>query len=315
MVGISGLAGFASSMLLQTGDIVNIAVAGIAILIIVIILVAASIKVVREYQRIVNFRLGKVQAEKGPGIVLVFPVIDRPVRVDLRERFLQIPHQTCITKDNAPVDIDFIIYFKVISAADSVVQVNNFEGAAMGIATTTLRAVIGDINLDEVLSKREDINAVLRTKLDEVTIRWGVKVTNVEIREILPPKNVSDAMILQMSAERSRRAVVTEAEGKKSAAITVAEGERQSAILKAEGGKQSAILQAEGYAQALSTVFGAAKSIDQKTLTIQYLDTLKALGSSPATKFILPAEFTQLVEPIKSMIAAAEHEASKGGED
>ncbi len=315
MVGITGFSVFANSLVLQTSDVVNFAITGIVVLILVIILVGASVKVVKEYQRIVNFRLGKVQAEKGPGIVMVFPVIDRPVRVDLRERFLQIPHQTCITKDNAPVDIDFIIYFKVINAADSVVQVNNFEGAAMGIATTTLRAVIGDINLDEVLSKREDINAVLRTKLDEVTIRWGVKVTNVEIREILPPKNVSDAMILQMSAERSRRAVVTEAEGKKSAAITVAEGDRQSAILRAEGSKQSAILQAEGYAQALSTVFGAAKTIDQKTLTIQYLDTLKALGSSPSTKFILPTEFTQLLQPIRAMIESAEKEASKGEQE
>ncbi len=299
-------------MALQLGGGAGIAAGAILGLILVVIVVAWSVKVVKEYQRIVNFRLGKVQAEKGPGIVMVFPVIDRPVRVDLRERFLQIPHQTCITKDNAPVDIDFIIYFKVINAADSVVQVNNFEGAAMGIATTTLRAVIGDINLDEVLSKREEINALLRTKLDDVTTRWGVKVTNVEIREILPPKNVSDAMILQMSAERSRRAVVTEAEGKKSAAITVAEGDRQSSILRAEGNKQSAILQAEGYAQALSTVFGAAKAIDQKTLTIQYLDTLKALGSSPATKFVLPAEFTQLIQPIKAMIQSAETEAAKG---
>ena len=297
---------------MQLGGGAGIAAGAILGLILVVIVVAWSVKVVKEYQRIVNFRLGKVQAEKGPGIVMVFPVIDRPVRVDLRERFLQIPHQTCITKDNAPVDIDFIIYFKVINAADSVVQVNNFEGAAMGIATTTLRAVIGDINLDEVLSKREEINALLRTKLDDVTTRWGVKVTNVEIREILPPKNVSDAMILQMSAERSRRAVVTEAEGKKSAAITVAEGDRQSSILRAEGNKQSAILQAEGYAQALSTVFGAAKAIDQKTLTIQYLDTLKALGSSPATKFVLPAEFTQLIQPIKAMIQSAETEAAKG---
>ena len=159
-----------------------------------------SIKIVREYQRIVVFRFGRALAQKGPGIVFIYPIIDVPVRVDLRERFLTIPHQTCITKDNAPVDVDFIIYFKVISASDSVIQVQNFEGAAMGIATTTLRAVVGDINLDEVLSKRENINAILRTKLDEVTTRWGVKVTNVEIREILPPKNVSDAMSLVITS-------------------------------------------------------------------------------------------------------------------
>ena len=289
----------------------GVAIGAFIFVIIVLIFLFASIKIVKEYERIVNFRLGKAQAEKGPGIVIVIPGIDRPVRVDLRERYLTIPHQTCITKDNAPVDIDFIIYMKVISAADSVIKVSNFEGAAMGIATTTLRAVIGDIILDEVLSKREEINAVLRTKLDEVTTRWGVKVTNVEIREILPPKTVSDAMILQMSAERSRRAVVLEADGKKTATITVAEGDKQSAILRAEGQKQAAILNAEGYSQALTTIFGAAKGIDEKTLMIQYLDTLKTLGSSPSTKWILPMEFTELIKPFRSVLATAESGESK----
>ncbi len=264
-----------------------------------------SIKIVREYQRIVVFRFGRALAQKGPGIVFIYPIIDVPVRVDLRERFLTIPHQTCITKDNAPVDVDFIIYFKVISASDSVIQVQNFEGAAMGIATTTLRAVVGDINLDEVLSKRENINAILRTKLDEVTTRWGVKVTNVEIREILPPKNVSDAMIMQMSAERSRRAVVTEAEGKKQATITVAEGDKQSNILRAEGDRQSAILRAEGYAMALSTIFSAAKEIDQKTMALQYLDMMKTLGSSNSTKYVIPMEFTEMFRPFTETLRAA----------
>jgi regulator of protease activity HflC (stomatin/prohibitin superfamily) len=192
-----------------------------------------------------------------------------------------------------------------------VIRVNNFEGAAMGIATTTLRAVIGDIILDEVLSKREEINATLRTKLDEVTTRWGVKVTNVEIREILPPKNVSDAMILQMSAERSRRAVVLEADGRKTATVTVAEGDKQSAILRAEGARQAAILNAEGYAQALSTIFGAAKGVDEKTLMLQYLDALKTLGASPSTKFVLPLEFTELIRPIRNVLTAAEGGSSR----
>src|SRR2546427_10690632 len=207
MWGFVSLIDLGSVTALEGADLVGAAVGAFVFVITVLILLCASLKVVKESERIVNFRLGKAQAEKGPGIVGVIPGIDKPVRVDLRERFLTIPHQTCITKDNAPVDVDFIVYFKVASAADSVIRVNNFEGAAMGIATTTLRAVVGDIILDEVLSKREEINALLRTKLDEVTTRWGVKVTNVEIREILPPKNVTDAMILQMSAERSRRAV------------------------------------------------------------------------------------------------------------
>src|SRR5712691_3796911 len=314
MWGFVSLLDLGSVTALQGADLVGAAVGAFVFVIIVLILLFASLKVVKEYERIVNFRLGKAQAEKGPGIVVVIPGIDKPVRVDLRERFLTIPHQTCITKDNAPVDVDFIVYFKVASAADSVIRVNNFEGAAMGIATTTLRAVVGDIILDEVLSKREEINALLRTKLDEVTTRWGVKVTNVEIREILPPKNVTDAMILQMSAERSRRAVVIEADGRKTATVTIAEGDKQSAVLRAEGARQAAILAAEGYAQALSTIFGAAKGIDEKTLMIQYLDTLKTLGTSPATKFILPMEFTELIRTFRNVISTAEGGSARDGD-
>ena len=290
-------------------------VAVLVFLAIIALFLSMAIKIVREYERIVVFRFGRVLAEKGPGLVLIIPFIDSPKKVDLRERFIQVPHQTCITKDNAPVDVDFIVYYKVFNAADSVIQVQNFEGAAMGIATTTLRAVIGDIAFDEVLAKRESVNAILRTKLDEVTSRWGVKVANVEIREILPPKNVSDAMILQMSAERSRRAVVTEAEGKKTATVTVAEGDKQSQILRAEGDRQAAILRAEGYAQALNTVFGAAKSIDSKTMVLQYLDTLKTIGSSPATKFIFPMEFTELMAPIQKFLNSSSSDAKASKDD
>jgi regulator of protease activity HflC (stomatin/prohibitin superfamily) len=175
--------------------------------------------------------------------------------------------------------------------------VGNFAGASQGIATTTLRAVIGDIMLDDVLAQREHINTVLRTKLDEVTERWGNKVTAVEIREILPPREVQEAMTRQMSAERTRRAVVTEAEGKKQATVTVAEGDKQSAILRAEGGKQAQILAAEGYAMALETIFNAAKGVDAKTMSLQYLDTLKVMGASPSTKFVFPMEFTNLLKP------------------
>jgi len=284
--------------------------------IILLVFLFSSIRVVKEYERIVVFRFGRALAEKGPGIVFILPKIDVPVTVDLREKFLTVPHQTCITKDNTPVDVDFIIYFKVVNASNSVIQVQDFEGAALGIATTTLRAVIGDIMLDEVLSKRENINAILRTKLDEVTTRWGVKITNVEIREIVPPKNVQDAMVLQMSAERNRRAVVTEAEGKKAAAITVAEGEKQSNILRAEGERQSNILRAEGerqaailgadgYALALTTIYNAAKQIDNKTLALQYLDALKKIGSSPSTKYVIPMEFTELVKPFTETLKGA----------
>jgi regulator of protease activity HflC (stomatin/prohibitin superfamily) len=267
------------------------------ILVVGLIVLSNSVKIVREYKRLVVFRLGRSIGQRGPGIVFLIPIVDTSISVDLRELFLEIPQQTCITKDNAPISIDFLIYWKVLDPALSVIKVGNFAAASQGIATTTLRAVVGDLGLDEVLSKREQINQVLRQKLDDVTERWGVKVTTVEIREIMPPKDVSDAMIRQMSAERTRRAVIIEAEGTKAAAITVAEGQKQSEILKAEGDRQAAILRAEGFSLALDKIFSVAKNVDAKTLSLQYLETLKALGQSPATKYIFPMEFMNLLEP------------------
>ncbi|RLG53281.1 MAG: SPFH/Band 7/PHB domain protein [Thermoproteota archaeon] len=268
-------------------------------------LLSQAIKIVPEYRRIVVFRLGRFFGVKGPGIVFLIPIIDRPIEVDLREGFFSVPHQTCITKDNAPTDIDFLVYYKVIDPKASVINVQDFKAAALGLATTTLRAVVGDITLDETLAQRDRINQILRTKLDEVTERWGVKVTSVEIREIKPPTDVQEAMIKQMAAERTRRAMVTEAEGKKEAAIRVAEGEKQAAILKAEGERQAAILKAEGYAIALKTVFEVAREIDPKTLSLQYLEALKAIAASPATKIVLPLEFTSLIKPIAGLAEKA----------
>ncbi len=281
-----------------------------AAIFVVFYLLYAGIKVVREYQRLVVFRLGKSIGRKGPGIVYLIPIVDKAVWVDLRELFLEIPSQTCITRDNAPINIDFLIYWKVVDPEHSVIAVGDFAGAARGIATTTLRAVIGDISLDDVLARREQINQVLRTKMDEVTERWGVKVTTVEIREILPPKDVQEAMTRQMSAERTRRAVVTEADGKKQATITVAEGDKQSAILRAEGDRQASVLRAEGFSLALDTIFKIAQNVDGKTMALQYLDTLKALGAGPATKFIFPMEFSRLLGPLGDMVGKASEPGS-----
>ncbi len=292
-------------VLQTTADLVNFTLYALAA-IIVIGLIASAVKIIREYERIVVFRLGRLIGARGPGVIFIIPLINRFNKVDLRERFLEVPHQTCITKDNAPTDIDFLIYYKVIEATQSIVQVQNFEGASIGIATTTLRAVVGDIPLDELLAKREQINQVLRTKLDEVTERWGIKVTNVEIREIRPPQDVQEAMVRQMSAERTRRATVTEADGKREASILVAEGDKKSNILRAEGDRQASILRAEGYAGALNQIFGAAKGIDSKTMVLQYLDTLKALGASPSTKYIFPMEFTNLIAPLREYAKESE---------
>ena len=277
------------------------------VLLIGFIFLANAIRIVPEYQRLVVFRLGRSVGPKGPGIILLIPIVDRAVRVDLREQVRDVPHQESITKDNAPIKIDFLWYYKVIDPAESVLQVGNFESAAAGIAATTLRAVIGGIPLDDVLSEREHINNMLRTRLDEVTERWGVKVTNVEIREIIPPRDVQEAMTRQMSAERIRRALVTEsmgdqeasinrAEGTKQAAILSAQGERESNILRAEGEKQAQALRAEGFSVALEKIFSAAGKVDQKTMTLQYFETLKSIGASPSTKYIFPMEFTSMLD-------------------
>jgi regulator of protease activity HflC (stomatin/prohibitin superfamily) len=251
------------------------------------------------------FRLGRAIGTKGPGLILLIPLVDRGIRVDLREQYLEIPHQTAITEDNAPISIDFIVFTKVVDAQMSVLSVQNFEGAAQNIAATTLRSVVGDMPLDDVLAKREAMNEILRAKLDEVTERWGVKVTNVEIREIVPPNAVQEAMTRQMSAERTRRAVVTEAEGTKSAAITVAEGNKQSAILNAEGERQAAILRAEGFSLALSKIFEIARGVDANTMSLQYLEALKQIGASPSTKFIIPMEFATMLQNVTGLAERA----------
>jgi regulator of protease activity HflC (stomatin/prohibitin superfamily) len=257
---------------------------------------------VKDYQRIARFRFGRFEGMKGPGIVIAIPVVHSKVWIDTRTEVLEIPRQTNITKDNAPIDIDFLVYLRVDvnEAEKAVLEVEDYHSAVLGLATTTLRAVIGDIPLDDVLSQRDKINELIRSRLDQETARWGIKVTNVEIRELTPPREIQDAMNRQMSAERVRRAVVLEADGQRQANITVAEGEKQAAILRAEGDKQSAILRAEGFKEALTRIFEAARDVDDKTMTLQYLETLKALGASPSSKFLFPLEFTKMLEGLSA---------------
>jgi regulator of protease activity HflC (stomatin/prohibitin superfamily) len=278
----------------------------IAVLVFVLLFLYLSIRVVQQYERMVIFRLGRTDPKlvRDPGLRFLIPIIDRPYKVDIREKFIEIPSQTTITKDNAPINIDFLIYWYIVDPLRSIVNVQNFAGALQGIATTTLRAVIGDILLDDVLSKRDQINEVLRAKLDEQTERWGGKITTVEIREIIPPRDVQEAMNRMLSAERTRRAVITESEGTRQANINVAEGEKQANILRAEGKRQSQILEAEGYSNALEQIFGAARQVDEKTMTLQYLEALKALGASPSTKYVIPVELVELANRITGFTTA-----------
>ena len=270
-----------------------------------------GLNVTKQYQRLVVFTFGSYTGMRGPGIRWLWPFINNgSSTVDLREVPVPIPRQTSITRDNAPIDIDFFVYMRVIEdrPQDTILNVSDFGAAAQALAMTTLRAVVGEMDLDDVLSKRERINSQLQVKLDEVTVNWGVKVTRVEIKEVEPPRDVQEAMNRQLSAERTRRAAVTEAEGERDAEINRAEGERQAAVLRAEGSKQAAILEAqgdreasilraEGFSLGMERINQAAMQADPRTMSLQYFDTLKEIGGSPSTKFIFPMEFTSMLEP------------------
>ena len=295
----------------------------VLLLLALIAILRGAIRAVKEYERLVIFFIGRFRTVRGPGLTFVMPFVEQALNMDLREQFFDIEKQTAITKDNASIGIDFLVYFRITDPELATIRVKNVVAATTNIAITTLRAVIGDIVLDDVLSRREQINDVLRVKLDETTERWGVKITTVEIREIDPPRAILESMNRQMSAERDRRAEVILAEGERQAAIARAEGSKQASILEAEGQKQSQILQAEGerqsqllraegYASALSAISQQARDVDGKTMALQYMDMLEKVGSSPATKFVLPMELTGMAQ---NMMAAMSGMASSGGND
>tara|TARA_B110000263_G_scaffold46220_1_gene38354 strand:+ start:76 stop:921 length:846 start_codon:yes stop_codon:yes gene_type:complete len=263
----------------------------------------------KDYQRIARFRFGNFEGMKGPGPTWMIPIIHSGVLIDLRTEVIDIPRHTNITKDNAPIDIDYLLYIRVKEdqASKSVLEVENYKLAVIGLATTTLRAVVGEMTVDDVLSQRERINRVLRGKLADETERWGIEVTNVEIKTIEPAADIQESMNRQMAAERVRRAVIIEAEGTRQAAITVAEGSKQAAILNAEGQRQSeilaaegdqqaALLRAEGFSGALARVDKIASEVSPNAMSLQYFDTLTSMGQGESTKYIFPMEFTSLLK-------------------
>jgi len=278
------------------------------------------LKIVRQYERLAVFTLGKFNERtgvRGPGLQILIWPFQTGERIDLREEVINIPRQTNITRDNAPIDIDFLVYLRPIEseAQKVVLEVVNYHQAVIGMATTILRAVIGEMNVDDVLSQRERINQELRIKLDDTTGRWGIRVSAVEIKEIEPAPEIQEAMNRQMSAERIRRADVTEAEGKRQASITIAEGDklaeilraegnRQAEILTAEGDQQAAVLRAEGFSTALDRIHQVASDVDTNTISLQYFETLKEMGKGSATKFVFPMEFTNLLGPFAAMLSA-----------
>ena len=273
-------------------------------------------RVVNQYERMVVLRFGKLAGPpKEPGIRLVIPFIDRPIKLDIREQVDRVPTQKYITADNVVVDMDFVIYYKVMEdqVDKAVLEIENYRVATINLCFATLRAVIGSTTLTEALSERERIRDQVQLRMDEVTGRWGIKVRQVEINEIDPPMGVKAAMEREKSAaaiktaeitesEGSRQAQINRAEGEKQSAILTAEGARQAEILKAEGDQQAAILRAEGFSTALERINAVAQSADARTMSLQYFETLKQMGTGASTKFIFPLEFTNMIQGFVSSV-------------
>ncbi len=284
-------------------------------------------RVVKQYERMVVLRWGKFMNVRGPGLRVIVPFMDQPYKVDLREQVDRVPTQKYITSDNVVVDMDFVIYYRVLPDNDevrkSVMEIESYRVATINLSFATLRAVIGSTSLSEALSEREKIRDQLQVRMDEVTGRWGIKVSQVEINEIDPPPGVKAAMEREKSAAAIKTAEITESEGSRQAAINRAEGEKQSSILKAEGSRQSeiltaegdqqaAILRADGFSTALDRINNVAQGADARTMSLQYFETLKELGGSPATKFIFPMEFTGMLQSFVSSVA---QRGSEGGQN
>ena len=280
--------------------VVTIVVAAITIFVIVVLV--RSIRIIPQAYAGVVERLGRYHKTLTPGLNVLVPFIDR-VRplVDMRETVVSFPPQPVITEDNLVVSIDTVVYFQVTDARAATYEIANYLGAVEQLTTTTLRNVVGGLNLEEALTSRDNINGQLRVVLDEATGKWGIRVSRVELKAIDPPLSIQDSMEKQMRAERDRRAVILTAEGTKQSAILTAEGQRQSAILKAEGDARAAVLRAKGEAEAITTVFEAIHKgdPDPKLLGYQYLQMLPQIAQGESNKlWIVPSELTEALKGI-----------------
>ncbi|MFF0720692.1 SPFH domain-containing protein [Verrucosispora sp. NA02020] len=272
----------------------------IAFALISVITLAKSVRIVPQQRQDVVERLGRYKRTLNPGLNILVPFVDAVrTKVDMREQVVSFPPQPVITSDNLVVSIDTVLYFKVVDSVRATYEISNFLQAIEQLTVTTLRNVIGSLDLERALTSREEINRHLSGVLDETTGRWGIKVTRVEIKAIEPPPSIRDSMEKQMRAERDRRAAILNAEGHKQSQILSAEGEKQAAVLRADGDRQARILQAEGQAKAVRTVFDAIHQANpsQKVLAYQYLQALPQIANGTANKvWIVPAELTKALE-------------------
>ena len=284
---------------------VIIPILAVILLLAVIIVVLSGVKIIQPYEQAVYMRLGKYVRILNQGLNVVCPIVNEVVKMDLRTQVLDVPSQEVITKDNSPVNVDAIVYIKVTDPKNAFFEVTDYRTATVYLAQTTLRSIIGEMELDQILSNRERINIQLRDILDESTDKWGVKIETVEIREADPAQRVKESMEEQTSAERRRRAAILEAEGKKTAAILEAEGKKQSRILEAEGKRLATILEAQGEAQKLRLTSVGASSLDSKALAVLSMETLKSVGDGQSSKIYFPMELTKIVDGISSYMGAS----------
>jgi len=283
-----------------------------------IAIVMSGVKIIQPYEQGVYMRLGKFIRILNQGLNFVCPLINVVVKIDLRTQVLDVPRQEVITKDNSPVSVDAIVYIKVTDPRNAFFEIVDYRFATMNLAQTTLRSIVGEMELDEILSNREKINTQLRDILDENTDKWGVKVESVEIREVDPAKKVKDSMEEQTSAERRRRAAILQADGLRRAAIMEAEGKKRSRILEAEGLQQSMMLEAEGKkvalilesqgeAQRLRIMSVGAAALDSKALSVLSMETMKAVGQGQSSKIFFPMEVTRLMEGISEYVGSTKN--------
>jgi regulator of protease activity HflC (stomatin/prohibitin superfamily) len=277
---------------------------GVLVLLVIVfgVVLARSIRIVPQASAGIVERLGRYQRTLGAGLTILVPFVDRlrPL-IDMRERVVSFPPQPVITEDNLVVSIDTVIYFQVTDPKSATYEIENFIQGIEQLTVTTLRNVVGGLDLEAALTSRDSINAALRGVLDEATGKWGVRVNRVELKAIDPPPSVQESMEKQMRAERDKRAAILTAEGEKQSQILTAEGARQAEILRAEGDAQAAVLRADGEAEAIKKVFAAVHEAnpDEKVLAYQYLQQLPAIANGSASKvWIIPAELSGAAEQI-----------------
>ena len=268
---------------------------GLLALLLVVVTLWQSFQIVDAYEKQTLTVFGEYRKLLEPGINLIPPFVSRTYAFDMRTQTLDVPRQEAITRDNSPVTADAVVYIKVMDAKKAFLEVDNYKKAVSNLAQTTLRAVLGDMELDDTLNKRQEINAKIHKELDEPTDEWGICVESVEVREVNPSKDVQQAMEQQTSAERRRRAMILEAQGERRSAVEQAEGDKQSNIIRAQGEKQSQILEAQG--DAISTVLRArsAESMGERAIIERGMETLEEIGKGESTTFVLPQELTSLV--------------------